>query len=116
MMRSYSLNDLMSGGLLVPLGVHPQPLGKYFLEGNLAEFSDVGPWYEARATFRLSIHSGGFVLERRKLINCWFDFCIFNRSCSNFKVQDVDQVELEWLLRNVADFKWAFGGKNKLRY
>jgi hypothetical protein len=45
MMRSYSIRDLMSGSWLVPFGVHPQPLGTYFLERNLFEFSDVGPWY-----------------------------------------------------------------------
>jgi hypothetical protein len=116
MMRSYSLSDLMSGSWLVPFGVHPQPLGKYFLEGNLVEFSDAGPWYEAKATFRLSIQSGGFVLERKTLINCWFDFCIFDRSCLNFRANDVDEVELEKLLRSSADFKWDFGETNGLRY
>ena len=117
MMRSYSLRDLMSGSWLVPFGAHRQPIGSYFLEGNLFKFSDVGPWYEAKATFRLSIQSGGHVLERKTLINCWFDFCIFDRSLLNFKAQDVDEIELERLFKSSTDFKWDFGREtNELRY
>jgi hypothetical protein len=116
MMRSYSLSALMSGRWLVPFGAHRQPIGSYFLEGNLFEFSDVGPWYEAKATFRLSIQSGGPVLERKTLINCWFDFRIFDRSFLNFRGSDVDEFELERLLKN-STFKWNFGREtNELRY
>jgi hypothetical protein len=117
MMRSYSLSDLMSGSWLIPFGVHRQPIGSYFLEGNLFEFSDVGPWYEAKAIFRLSIQSGGTVLERKTLINCWFDFRIFDRSFLNFKAQDIDEVELEKFLKISMNFKWDFGHEvNELRY
>jgi hypothetical protein len=110
MMRSYPLVALTSGHLLIPKGSYQQIIGdEYFLEGNLHGFVDSGPWHEAKATFRLCMHSKGTVLERKTVINCWFDYRIFDRALLDFRATELDEAALRRLLRERADFRWHFG-------
>ena len=118
LMRSYPLVALMSGDLLIPKGCYDQPIDdNYVLDGNLHSFSDEGPWHEAKAIFRLCIHSRGTALERRTLINCWFEYRIFDRALSNFHASELDENALQQVLEKGTRFQWEFGrDTNTLRY
>ncbi len=118
MMRTCSIAELYSGDLLLPHGALKQDVGgEYFLEGNLHGMTDVGPWHEAKVHFRLNISSAGTVLERRTLINAFFEYCMCSRRVSNFRATEIKEQELLDLLVANPDLHWDYRQQqNDLRY
>jgi hypothetical protein len=109
MMRSYPLKALVAGDLLVPLGRYRQIIGdNYLLDGNLHEFLDEPFWHDAKAIFRLEIATSGTALERTTILNCWFDYGIFDRELSNFRANKLDEPMLRRLAERHPDIRWDF--------